>query len=143
LIRWGGAAFMGLAPIAVIACLLALGRQGFDLCFNQKALSFWASVAAEAPGLLHPIGFVGLVPFLALATVWANRSNQGFTFGIWLALLGLAVVMLWPPASMHDCDRKGSNGIFIVLMLVLPGIFANWLAVWKSNPKGPSNDQPA
>lgn len=135
MIRWGGAAILALAPIAVIACLLALGRQDFEQCFNQVSQSFWAALASEAPGLMHPIGFIGLVPFLGLATVWASRTNRPLTLLLWFALLGLAIAILWPPSVQHDCDRKGTNGIFASLLLVFPGIVANWLALWKSKPE--------
>ena len=128
------AGFLALFPGLLFLVLVALGKQDHAACLDQAALPFWPSLAAGAALLVHPVGFIGLVPFLSLAGVFLARSNGRLTGLLWLGLLVLLFLILWPPAFQHDCDRKGTTGEMALLLIVLPGLVANWIAMWRSRP---------
>jgi hypothetical protein len=126
---------MALVPAAVAAALLALGLQNFDQCFNKGNLTFPAALSSAVQGVAHPVGLIGIVSFVALAAIWASRSNRKLSFALWMALMVLMVAALWPASGQHDCDRKGTDAIFRILVMAVPGLVAVWIALWNSRPR--------
>lgn len=125
---------LALLPGLLFLVLVTMGKQDHAACLDQAAVSFWPTLAAGAALLLHPVGFIGLVPFFGLAASFYARSNRRLTVLLWLGLLAMLFFFLWPPASQHDCDRKGTAGELALLLLLLPGLIANWIALWASRP---------
>lgn len=126
---------LALVPALVFLVLLALGWQDYDLCFLETPLGLQAALAKAAGELVHPFGFVGLVPFLGLAGIWHGRDNAGLTLALWFGLLAFGAWLMLSPESLHDCDRKGMGGSVALFALVVPGLLACWLATWKSRPR--------
>ena len=135
--RWPVAAALALTPVLVFLVLLALGWQSYDRCFGQQGLSFPAALSKAAGEVFHPLGFVGLVPFLGLAGIWHSGDNGRLTLALWFGLIVLGLWAMLPPSTLHDCDRKGMDGAVTLVALVIPGLLACWIATWNSRPRSP------
>ena len=133
--RWPVTAFLALTPALVFLVLMALGVQDYDRCFLQSGLTLPGALALAAGDLFHPVGFVALLPFLGLASIWHARDHDRLTLALWVGLFAFGVTLLVPASALHDCDRKGTDGLMRLFGLVIPGLLACGIATWASRPR--------
>ena len=132
--RWVGALICVLGTGLLLSFLLALGERSWFQCFAQTGDGSDLLAGLFASGDVVPVLLETLTPpfghwalFLlhygagigfALALVLARTSRQ--RRALWAALALFFVVALWmlvPVSSQHDCDRKGTNAVFLLMLL--------------------------
>ncbi|WP_238365201.1 hypothetical protein [Mesobacterium pallidum] len=122
-----------LGSALTLSLLLQLGEQGWRQCLGQasEVSRLMADTALTPVSSLMAAGlllgpFAGFALFLALA----RNPRQRKVLLAGAALFGLFCAWaLLPPASQHDCDRKGTHGAFVLPVLIVAG----WIAALFTN----------
>ncbi len=132
---------MGMAVLPVAACYLLLGIawQSWHDCINAGSgvapMPLAQAVLSEARFLLHPLGLLAALPFAALALIWLTRGNRRGTMLLWALLTAATILPLLDADALNQCDRKGMDGGFLLLLLIPFGYAAVLIALWRSAPR--------
>ena len=130
---------MAVLPVAASYLLLGIARQSWLDCINAGSgvapVPLAPAVLSEAQVLLHPVGLLAALPFAALALIWLTRGNRRGTLVLWALLTAVAALPLLDAKALHQCDRKGMDGGFLVLLLIPAGFLAVLIALWRSAPR--------
>lgn len=137
--RMAGALALLLLPGLLLSFLLALGERDWFHCFAHAdhaaapplpslfAAGELAPVLLETltPPFSHPLlGALHFGPTLLFALFFLRAGSPGQR-RILLAALGAYLLfclwMLLPPASQHDCDRKGAGAAFSLPLFAIAG----------------------
>lgn len=136
----------------LLSFLLALGERSWFHCFAHLGAEAPALPSLLAPGELMPVLLETLTPpfghwllFLlhygaglgfALAVILASHPKQHATlFWVFLLFLAAVLLVLLPITSQHDCDRKGTDAIFSLMLLAPLGYVLALGSVYLSRPK--------
>ena len=131
---WAQAAALLVLSGFGLSLLLALGERDWFHCFAHADGIRPAMPSLFAPGELmpvlletltppfgHPLLFLlHFAPGLGFGFFWlrsqskAQRNALLIAFSLFILLAGL---LLLPPGSQHDCDRKGTDGLFALFLL--------------------------
>jgi MFS family permease len=130
---FGVAAALVLVPTALFGVLAAAGQWSWASCLYEQAQPL-APFLLSALGALHPLVLIGQLPFAALAAIWFYRQPRHRVLLVWLALAAAMLWMLLPPASLHDCDRKGTDVFVMPWVMLLLGWPAVVLSLFLSRP---------
>lgn len=131
----GVAAALVLVPTALFGVLAAAGQWSWASCLYEQAQPL-APFLLSALEVLHPLVLICQLPFAALAAIWYYRQPRHRVLLVWLALAAVMLSMLLPPASLHDCDRKGADVLGVYMAMLILGWPAVLLSLFLSRPAG-------
>ena len=138
-----------------LSFLLALGERDWFHCFAYADGIRPPMPSLLGPGELMPVLLETLTPpfgdpylfllhfapGLVFATYWLGRPRRPLLIA-YLLFVALAFVLLLPISGQHDCDRKGTEGLFTLFLLAPVGTLlamsAAYLPQWikpRHDPK--------
>lgn len=143
--RAGAALFLCLIPGFGLSFLLALGERDWFHCY-----AFIGQTRPDIPSLLiwdelrqvlletvtPPFGdpylfLLHFAPGLAFGALWLTRPQRALVLG-WAIFVALCLIWLLPVATQHDCDPKGTEGVFALFLLAPIGVLIAFAAHYLS-----------